>query len=82
MVQLRIFKALRNPDTLKGKCGACEYKVLCGGCRARAYGLSSDFIDYCGDLHKPTELKGDYLAEDLGVNTNQKSLKTKNLTLF
>lgn len=59
-----IFKALRNPDTLKGKCGACEYKIICGGCRARAYGLSSDFIDYCGDLHEPTELKGDYLKED------------------
>ncbi len=59
-----VFKALRNPDTLKGKCGACEYKTVCGGCRARAYGLSSDFIDYCGDLHEPAELKGDYLTED------------------
>jgi AdoMet-dependent heme synthase len=59
-----IFNALRNPNSLKGKCGACEYKTLCGGCRARAYGLSSDFIDYCGDLHEPTELKGDYLTED------------------
>lgn len=59
-----IFKALRNPNTLTGKCGECEYKTLCGGCRARAYGLSSDFIDYCGDLHVPTEAKGDYLKED------------------
>ncbi len=59
-----VFKALRNPDSLKGKCGACDYKTLCGGCRARAYGLSSDFIDYCGDLHEPTELNGDYLTED------------------
>ena len=59
-----VFKALRNPDLLKGKCGACEHRALCGGCRARAYGLSSDFIDYCGDLHEPAELKGDYLAED------------------
>lgn len=59
-----IFKALRDFNTLKGKCGACEYRSLCGGCRARAYGLSSDFIDYCGDLHEPTELKGDYLTED------------------
>jgi AdoMet-dependent heme synthase len=59
-----IFKALRNPDSLKGKCVACDYKQLCGGCRARAYGLSSDFIDYCGDLHEPSELKGDYLTED------------------
>ena len=59
-----IFKALRNPNTLKGKCGKCDYKQLCGGCRARAYGLSSDFIDYCGDLHEPADLKGDYLTED------------------
>ena len=59
-----IFKALRDPNSLKGKCGACEYRSLCGGCRARAYGLSSDFIDYCGDLHEPAEIKSDYLAED------------------
>jgi len=59
-----MFKALRSPNSLKGKCGACEYKTICGGCRARAYGLSSDFIDYCGDLHVPSEAKGDYLAED------------------
>ncbi|TRO48739.1 radical SAM protein [Candidatus Bathyarchaeota archaeon] len=58
------FNSLRNFETLKGKCGYCEYKAICGGCRARAYGLSSDFIDYCGDLHEPKELKGDYLNED------------------
>jgi radical SAM protein with 4Fe4S-binding SPASM domain len=59
-----VFKALRDPKSLKGKCGECEYSILCGGCRARAYGLSSDFIDYCGDLHEPSELKSDYLTED------------------
>jgi radical SAM protein with 4Fe4S-binding SPASM domain len=59
-----MFKTLREIDALKGKCGECEHKTLCGGCRARAYGLSSDFIDYCGDLHEPAELKGDYLTED------------------
>ncbi|MEM2098474.1 MAG: radical SAM protein [Candidatus Bathyarchaeia archaeon] len=59
-----VFKTLRNFETLKGKCGACGYRNICGGCRARAYGLSSDFVDFCGDLHEPTELKGDYLAED------------------
>ncbi|HJW65364.1 MAG TPA: radical SAM protein [Candidatus Bathyarchaeia archaeon] len=59
-----VFRNLRDFDTLKGKCGACEYRSLCGGCRARAYGLSSDFIDFCGDLHEPAELKGDYLKED------------------
>ena len=59
-----VFKSLRNLDCLKGKCGICEYKFICGGCRARAYGLSSDFIDYCGDLHVPGDQKSDYLAED------------------
>ena len=59
-----VFKNLRDFNTLKGKCGACEYRGLCGGCRARAYGLSSDFIDFCGDLHEPAGLKGDYLKED------------------
>jgi len=59
-----VFKALRDSNCLKGKCGICEYRTLCGGCRARAYGLSSDFIDYCGDLHEPAEVKRDYLAED------------------
>jgi radical SAM protein with 4Fe4S-binding SPASM domain len=60
-----VFKKLRDFDALKGKCGKCDYRSLCGGCRARAYGLSSDFLDFCGDLHEPAELKGgDYLAED------------------
>ncbi len=60
-----VFKKLRDFDALKGKCGKCDFRSLCGGCRARAYGLSSDFLDFCGDLHEPAELKGgDYLAED------------------
>jgi radical SAM protein with 4Fe4S-binding SPASM domain len=59
-----ILRNLRDFKKLKGKCGRCEYNVVCGGCRARAYGLTSDFIDFCGDLHEPTELHGDYLAEE------------------
>ncbi len=59
-----ILKDLRDFDKLKGKCAVCRHKGVCGGCRARAYGLSSDFIDFCGDLHEPTGLTGDLLAED------------------
>ena len=33
----RIFAVLRDPDLLSGKCGACEYRIVCGGCRARAF---------------------------------------------
>jgi radical SAM protein len=37
-----IFKALRDTSRLEGKCGACEYKQLCGGSRARAYALTGN----------------------------------------
>ena len=32
-----IFAKLRDPNQLGGKCGACEYKTVCEGCRARAF---------------------------------------------
>jgi radical SAM protein with 4Fe4S-binding SPASM domain len=59
-----VFKALRDFDQLQGKCGICEYRDVCGGCRARAYGVSTDFMDFCGALTDPTETRGDYMAED------------------
>jgi radical SAM protein len=37
-----IFKALRDTAQLEGKCGACEYKEICGGSRARAYAVTGD----------------------------------------
>ncbi len=39
-----IFLKLRDYDNLKGKCGACEYKRVCGGCRARAYEATGDYM--------------------------------------
>ena len=36
------FRALQNPDLLKGRCGACEYRYVCGGSRARAYAVTGD----------------------------------------
>jgi heme b synthase len=45
-----IFQALRDVSRLKGKCGACGYRVVCQGCRARAYGCTGDFLaeePYC-----------------------------------
>lgn len=32
----RLLQSLRNPSLLEGNCGKCEYKLMCGGCRARA----------------------------------------------
>jgi len=40
-----LFRALRDPDRLKGKCGACEYRKVCGGSRARAYALTGDPLE-------------------------------------
>jgi len=39
-----VFRKLRDPDFLKGKCGRCEYRRVCMGCRARAYAATSDFL--------------------------------------
>ncbi len=36
------FQRLRDPDRLNGKCGICNFRFLCGGSRARAYGYSRD----------------------------------------
>jgi len=38
------FRSLRNP-TLQGKCGSCEFKKLCGGCRARPLALGGSLMD-------------------------------------
>ncbi len=37
-----LFKMLRSGKALKGRCGACEFKHICGGSRARAYALTGD----------------------------------------
>lgn len=37
------FEALREP-TLGGRCGACEFSKVCGGCRCRAYATHGDFL--------------------------------------
>jgi radical SAM protein with 4Fe4S-binding SPASM domain len=39
-----LFAELRDPDLLGGKCGLCEFKRVCSGCRARAYGMTMDYL--------------------------------------
>jgi radical SAM protein with 4Fe4S-binding SPASM domain len=40
-----LFRALRSGgDTLGGRCGRCEYRAVCGGCRARALALGGDIL--------------------------------------
>ena len=35
---------LRDTQALEGKCGRCGYKGVCGGCRARAFGVSGNYM--------------------------------------
>ena len=37
-----LFERLRDPDALRGKCGACPYRTVCGGSRSRAYAHTGD----------------------------------------
>lgn len=41
-----VFQQLRNRETLlKGECGKCDYRKLCGGCRGRALSLTGDLLE-------------------------------------
>lgn len=50
-----LFKSLRDKSLLKGKCGVCEYKPVCGGSRARAFAVTGDPLEaepFCSHLPK------------------------------
>jgi radical SAM protein with 4Fe4S-binding SPASM domain len=40
----KLFNAFRNRENLKGACGTCSYKYICGGCRARAAAYHDDVL--------------------------------------
>jgi radical SAM protein with 4Fe4S-binding SPASM domain len=42
--QHEVFLALRDPDRLRGRCGRCEFRAVCGGSRARAYASTGDYL--------------------------------------
>lgn len=44
------FRELRDLDAYHGRCGYCDYRRACGGCRARAYATGGDYLaeePYC-----------------------------------
>ena len=56
----KVFNDLRDYSLLKGKCGACEYKAVCGGCRARALEITGDYLEsepYC--IYEPPGWTGE-----------------------
>lgn len=53
-----VFNRLRNYALLEGRCGACEYVRVCGGCRARANAIHGDYMaeePYC--VYEPKKLQ-------------------------
>lgn len=62
-----LFEALRDRDRLGGKCGACEFRHVCGGSRSRAYATSGDPLasdPLCG--YVPDGYEGPLPWEDAG----------------
>jgi radical SAM protein with 4Fe4S-binding SPASM domain len=39
-----LFRELRNPSLLRGKCGDCEFNTICGGSRARSFAMTGDYL--------------------------------------
>ncbi len=49
-----VLRQVRDVDSYHGRCGYCEYRKVCGGCRARAYATTGDYLGeepYC--IHQP-----------------------------
>src|ERR1035437_5894627 len=40
-----VFNQLRDANNLEGKCGCCEFRNICMGCRARAYAATGNYLD-------------------------------------
>lgn len=54
-----LFNQIRHPENYSGKCGYCEFKLVCGGCRARAYTIIGDYLgDEPQCLYQPKTRKG------------------------
>ncbi len=53
-----LFRRVRDVSGYGGKCGACEYVRTCGGCRARAYAMTGDYLaeePFC--LYRPAAMR-------------------------
>ncbi len=54
-----VFRQMRDPNGYHGRCGYCEFRKVCGGCRARAFAFTGDYLDeepFC--LYEPKGREG------------------------
>lgn len=57
----QVFRGLRDPVLLRGRCGRCEYRGSCGGSRARAYATGGDLFGEdpgCAWMPAPSAIAG------------------------
>jgi len=59
-----LFQAIRRRAGLGGRCGECELQSRCGGCRARAYGMTGDYL---AEDPLCTHVPGTFAVEDLAT---------------
>ncbi len=84
------FILFRNPS-LKGKCGLCEFRLICGGCRARAFAFYKDTMEedpWCaytpqnGDVIRPDSFKSDLIAKSKPAWTEEAEESLKRVPFF
>src|SRR5262249_45058140 len=67
-----LFTDIRRRPSLGGRCGACEMNAQCGGCRARAFGMTGDLMaedPLC--THTPGTFAGSPLLPVRGPDASQ-----------
>jgi radical SAM protein with 4Fe4S-binding SPASM domain len=72
----KVLDSLKTPS-LKGKCGICEFRLICGGCRARAYAFYHDYMEedpWCeyapkeGEIIKPPAVDSSLKTDSCGAS--------------
>lgn len=84
------FLPFRNPS-LKGRCGLCEFRLMCGGCRARAFAFYKDCMEedpWCAytpkkeEAIKPDFFKSDFIAMGKPLWTEEAEERLKMVPFF
>ncbi len=68
-----MFLELRDFKGYKDNCGKCEYLQVCGGCRARAYAMTGDYLaqePFCSYVPRQTRASN----ETLTITASQRNL--------
>lgn len=56
-----LFQRMRDSSLLKGRCGCCEYRDLCGGSRSRAFAETGDYLEEDSRCaHRPSRVLLNY----------------------